>query len=180
MTTRQAYDAARELGRQVRRAYEGLGPGPRAILRRCATPGELRQKGVFWRLLHDTDDGDRKWLAQLVACFPAAEHRENDGFDLGAHVRSRIYHGVKLDALPKRDVAFRRLLDARDREDLVHQLRRVLLRASQPHDGRAGVDWGVVGADLKYWGDGIRRKWATGFYTTDVEHDLEDNEGAMA
>lgn len=178
----EVIEEPRELARRVRRAYEALGPGPIAILRRCATRDELHQEGWFWRLMSDVDAADRGWLAQLVACFPAAKHREDDRFDLGAHVRSRIYAEVKIDDLPKRGVAFRRLLAARDRDDLTHQLRRVLLRASQPHDGRGGVDWSVVGADLKFWGDGIRRNWATGFYTTDVEGDLdhEDFEGALA
>lgn len=184
MTADQATDRddARHIGRRVRLAYETLGPGPIAILRRCRTRSELQQEGWFWRLVADTDSTDRGWLSPFVACFPSAKHREDDDFSLGAHVRRRIYSEVKLDDLPKRDVAFRRLLAARDRDDLTHQLRRVLLRASQPRDERGAVDWGVLGADLKFWGDGVRRKWATGFYTTDVEDDLdhENDEGAMA
>jgi CRISPR type I-E-associated protein CasB/Cse2 len=176
------YEEVRELGRDVRNRYEKLGPGPCAVLRRCATREELHQEGWFWRLMSDVDATDRGWLAQLVVCFPSAGHREDDRFDLGAHVRRRIYGDVKLDDLVKRGIAFRRLLAARDREDLTHQIRRVLLRAAQPREPRGAVDWGVVGADLKFWSDGVRRRWATGFYTTDVDGDLDhaDLEGAIA
>jgi CRISPR type I-E-associated protein CasB/Cse2 len=175
-------DGLRELGRRLRGAYENLGPGPRAILRRCRTQDELHEEGWFWHLVGTIDDGrsHARWLGQLVVCFPSAAHRVNDRFDLGAHVRRRVYSNVNIDDLPKKGVAFRRLLAARDADDLTHQLRRVLLRAAQPHDGKGTVDWGVVGADLKYFGDHVRRRWATGFFTDDVDDITEDQVGEEA
>lgn len=163
-------DDARAVARRVRVAYDGLGAGPCAVLRRCRTAAELHQEGWFWRVVGDGDVAreDAWWIAHLVACFPTAKHRDDERFELGAHLRRRIYgESVKLDDLPKRAIAFRRLLAARDRDDVVHQLRRLLLRASQPRDMLAGADWGFIGHDLRFFGDAVRRRWAAGFYTAD-------------
>ena len=84
-----------------------------------------------------------------------------------------MFKDVKADDLPKRAVAFRRLLAARDRDDVAHQLRRLLLRAAQPRDGREAVDYGIIGAGIKLFGDAVRRRWAAGFFTGEVPDELE-------
>jgi len=177
------WEEARDLARRVRQAYDRLGDGPRAILRRCRTANEVLEEGWFWPLIREADArGDKWWLARMVACFPAAAHQEDDDFDLGAHLRRRIYSEMGWNDLPRRAVAFRRLLAARDGDDLAHHLRRLLQRASQPRDARASVDWGVVGAGMKLFGDGVRRRWASGFYTGSEgpSADLDSREGVVA
>ena len=45
-------------------------------------------------------------------------------------------------------------LASRDRDELVHQLRRLLRHGFQA--SRRGVDWGSLGADIVFWSD---RAW---------------------
>ncbi len=174
MTVQEAQEAAR----RVRHAYDRLGPGPKAILRRCQSANDVLAEGWFWRLLSmaEVERNDARWVARLVLCFPVAEHKDAPQFDLGHHLRKRLYAKVGPNDLPARAIAFRRLLAARDPEDLTHQMRRVLQRAAQPRDAGSKVDWAVLGASMMMFGDGVRRRWASTFYTPAADADATEGD----
>lgn len=145
--------------RVVRRAFDALGPGDRAVLRRCRDAGEVAMEGAFWRVVRAAPEDARARLAVVVACFPAADQlRRVDGFSAGAYFR-RALLGKKREITDSNALRFRQLVLVRDRDELVHRLRRVLVYADAP------VDWGVLGRDIFYWGDRVRRRWAQDFYS---------------
>ena len=150
--------------RRLRGRYDALPPGGKATLRRCATASELGAEGMFWRLVDDAHvPDDERWrMAHVVACFDAAGvGRER----FARWLRGTAYGDVqKPDDLPARAVRVRRMLASRDRDELVHHLRRLLRHGFQK--SRRGVDWGALGADILFWGDGVRRSWAEEFFTS--------------
>ncbi len=149
--------------RAARRAYDALAPGDRAVLRRCRDADEIVMEGAFWRVVRAAPESARGRLAEVVACFPAAEQLKHpQRFSPGAHFY-RALLGNKRDVTDARALRFRQLLQARDRDELVHRLRRLLVFADAP------VDWGILGRDVFYWGDGVRRQWAQDFYSNAKE-----------
>lgn len=149
--------------RAARRSYDALRPGDRAVLRRCRDAEEIAMEGAFWRVVRAAPEGARSRLAEVVACFPAAEQlKRTEQFSPGAHFRRALY-GSKHEITDARALRFRQLLLARDRADLVHRLRRLLVFADAP------VDWGVLGRDVFFWGDRVRRQWAQEFYSNAKE-----------
>jgi CRISPR type I-E-associated protein CasB/Cse2 len=151
--------------RALRKRYDALGPGPTAQIKRCSTAAELCAEGVYWRLIDEAGvpEGERRRMAHVVACFAAAgSGRES----FARWVRSTVYGDVKPQELPARALRMRRLLAARDRDELVHQLSRLLRHGFA--QSRRGVDWGPLGADVLFWGDGVRQRWAQDFYTSEV------------
>ncbi len=148
---------------KVRARYDALEPGAKATLRRCSTANELSAEGVFWRLVDDAGvpEGERWRMAHVVACFDAAGA---GGESFASWLRRTAYHDVKSADLPTRAVRVRRLLASRDRDELVHQLRKLLKHGFQA--SRRGVDWGSLGADIMFWGDRVRRNWAQDFFTS--------------
>lgn len=146
----------------LRERYDQLAPGPRAVLKRCRTSDELRAVGAFWSLLEDAGvpPKDRHGMAYVVACFGAADA----GRGLFPRwLRCTVYAEVKSENLVARAGRVRRLLAARDRESLIHELSHVLRHGFQKSS--RGVDWGVLGADIVRWGDVVRRRWAEQFFT---------------
>jgi CRISPR type I-E-associated protein CasB/Cse2 len=145
--------------RAVRRAYDALTPGDRATLRRCRSAGEIALEGAFWRVVSTAPEHARPRLASVVACFPAADQLGRfEGFRSGRHLR-RVLQGDRRGEEGAWALPFRQLVQAREPEDVVHRLRRVLRL------GGARVDWGVLGKDIFYWGDRVRRTWAQDFYS---------------
>ena len=145
--------------RTVRRAYDGLPKGEKAVLKRCRSGGEIQLEGGFWRIASLAPPLFRARLSHVVACFPAADQLQRvQGFRVGSFLRNALY-GAKRTLKPGEAVVFRRLLAADQMEDLVHYLRRALTHAGRP------VDWGVLGRDVVFWGDFVRRKWAQDFYS---------------
>ena len=53
---------------------------------------------------------------------------------------------------------YRQLVQARDVDELVPRIRRLLQAAKRP------VDWGLLGRDLFFWSDKIRKAWDRDFY----------------
>jgi CRISPR type I-E-associated protein CasB/Cse2 len=151
---------------EVHRAYARLSPGYRAILRRAGTPDELRIEGVFWRLMEDVSvpAGDRWRMAEIVLCFDAEREKPAVRLHFARWVRRIAFSKVTNEDLPARAVRFRRLLAARNRNELVHEMRR-LLRQGYQQQHRLGVDWGLLGADVFFWNEGVRRRWAEQFFS---------------
>ena len=157
--------------RRVRALYDGehFGAGYKAILRRCARAGDVLEEGAFWYLVSaagiPVSEADA--FAPIVLAFPAAKHGARSGFSLGRYLRRAIYDDAKEKELPQRATRFRQLLAVRDgeRDELGRKLRRLLQQAYQKTE--APVDWGIVGADVLYWGDAVRRRWASDFFAFD-------------
>ncbi len=162
-----SHDVARMM-RGLRACYDQLPAGDRAVLRRAGNADDLREEGVFWRLVDDAGipASERARAAWLVACFDAEDpkKRPNGREPFASWLRHSVYGRVGAGDLPARAVRFRRALAARDRDALVHELRR-LLRHGYGQSAR-GVDWGALGSDLIHWGDEVRRKWAEQFFTS--------------
>lgn len=154
--------------RLVRRTYDALGPGEQAILRRCRTADEVLLEGAFWRVVRSATPEVRSRLAPVVACFPGAKQLRaaNGGFRTGTFLRRLVPAKSTLRA--QDSLRFRQLVECRDRDELVHRLRRVLTHLAAP------VDWGVLGPDIYYWGDGVRRRWTQDFYAP-LKHEETDH-----
>lgn len=164
-------DEVKGLAVAVRKNYDALPPGAKALLRRCTTADELRAEGVYWRLVDDAGvpPDARPNMAHVVACFDTAEA---GGESFAGWLRRTAYHKVKPSDLPARSVRFRRLVAANYGDELVHHLRALLRQGFQK--SKAGVDWGELGADIFFWGDGVRRRWAEQFFTN-AESQTEEN-----
>jgi len=150
--------------RDLRRHYDALSPGSRATLKRCSTANDVLLEGDFWRLIAESRVADdvRARVAHVVACFPAAKQASTTAEPFGTWLRNAIYSDVSNADLLARSTRVRRLLVARDRDELVHGLRRLVRHGFQK--SQHGLDWGQLGADIVYWGDGVRRRWAQDFF----------------
>jgi CRISPR type I-E-associated protein CasB/Cse2 len=146
--------------RRMRLAYDReLSPGDRATLKRCRDADDIVLEGAFWRIASAAPPEARSRLATVVACFPAATQlRRPEGFQVGRFLRNQLHPGVRTVS-PAKAVRFRQLVQARDLDELGHRLRKLLVHAGAP------VDWGVLGRDVFFWSDNVRRRWAQDFYS---------------
>jgi hypothetical protein len=97
-------------------------------------------------------------LAHLVACFPAAPQLADPaGFKPGQFLREVLYPGQSPQT-PEQALKYKHLTQARDVDELVPRVRRLLAEARRP------VDWGVLGRDLFFWSDKVRKAWDKDFY----------------
>ena len=140
--------------RAVRQRYDALPAGDRAILRRCKDEGEIRLEGAYWRVVGDAKDVEYA-LATAVLLFPLAPHQTKQGFSFGRFLRQHLTSSEEGAAL-----RVRRVVQA-DRDELGHRLRGLLKLAS---GGEKAVDWGVLGTDIVYFGDVVRRRWTQDFF----------------
>jgi CRISPR type I-E-associated protein CasB/Cse2 len=144
--------------REVRRAYDGLSAGEQAALGRCGDAQGIMMERAFWRVVGSASDETRLRLAHLVACFPAAAQMENpEGFRVGSYLRAALHPG-RSAVEPREATRYRQLVQARDVDELVHRMRRILSEAQQP------VDWGVLGRDMFQWSDKVRKAWDKDFF----------------
>jgi len=154
--------------RAARSIYDLLSPGERSVLRRCKSADDVLLEGAFWRLVEHVPRDERRAFAPVVSLFPVAPQtrRMNVPFRLGTHLR-RLVSGKKTirsqDAL-----RFRQLVQSEDREEVVHRLRRLLTQVDGP------VDWGVVGTDVIYWSDVVRRRWTQDFFAPFKENNHDE------
>jgi CRISPR type I-E-associated protein CasB/Cse2 len=146
--------------REVRIKYDRLPRGLTAAIRRCRTADDVALDGTFWRIGGQLAQRQNH-LAGVVLLFPLAKHATNDRFSFGRYLKQEVGDGA--GGL----LRVRRLLDSRDRPELLHRLRatlRLAARADVP------VDWGVLGEDI-FWffddSDRVRRRWAQDFYAPD-------------
>ena len=142
--------------RRVRERYDALGPGDRAVLRRCKTEDDLRLEGAYWRVVGDARDLERG-IATAVLLFPLAAQRTSERFSFGRYLRSHLK--VDHDGTTLR---VRRVIQS-ERDQLAHRLRG-LIKLAEAGDGTPGIDWGVLGADLARFGDHVRRNWTQDFF----------------
>jgi CRISPR type I-E-associated protein CasB/Cse2 len=146
--------------RGVRRAYDALAPGDRAVLRRCRDRDDVLLEGAFWQIVAGVGSGRRPRLATSVLLFAAAPQRRSTGrFRTGAFFRTELHPG-KRTVKPAEATRFRQLLQSRDESELAHRLRRLLVHAGAP------VDWGVLGLELVRWqpAGSVCRAWSQDFY----------------
>jgi len=155
--------------RQLRSVYDDdvrFGRGYRAVLRRASTSDELLAEGAYWYLVSvaQVPEALRHRVAPVILCFSAAKMSNAKSFSLGRWLRHTIYEEVRDADLPQRAARFRRLLAVGqgERDQLAHHLRRLVQHAAVKSN--TGVDWGVVGADVLFWGEGVRRRWAADFF----------------
>jgi len=149
-----------EQARDVRKSYDGLLPEERAALARCPDAQTIMMDRAFWKVAGSTPDDVRLRVAHLVACFPAAgQVAEPARFRAGAFLRSVLHPGAETVDVAQA-TRYRQLVQARDVDELVHRIRRILTEAKQP------VDWGVLGRDMFHWSDKVRKVWDKDFYGT--------------
>ena len=153
MSSTSKEDHYREL-RAVRARYDALPAGDRAILRRCKTEDDVRLEGAYWRVVGDAR-GVEHALATAVLLFPLAPHKTMNSFSFGRFLKQHLTSSEEGAAL-----RVRRVVQA-ERDELAHRLRG-LLRLSA--NGTHAVDWGVLGSDLVYFGDRVRRTWTQDFF----------------
>lgn len=114
----------------------------RAALRRGVDPWEVRG---FYDLVRAYPDIHPNMLA--LAAPLVAEVRESDTRPLGMAMKGII-----------KERQLRRVLAARDREDLVHQLRRVVRILKRHCNHKELVE------TVAYWGDARRRRVAADYF----------------
>jgi len=127
----------------VGKTLECISAADRAALRRGTDPWEVRAFYELLRLYADTKPRFVALTAPLIA-----ELREETDVSLGELCRKRQLSERRL----------RRLLAARDRDDLVHQLRsviRILGRTANPDE---------LVRLVRYWGDRARRGVAQDYF----------------
>jgi CRISPR type I-E-associated protein CasB/Cse2 len=151
-------DMTAEQARALWRSYDALGEAEKASLQRSPDAQAILMDRTFWKLAGAAPDDVRLRLAHLVACFPAARQlADPSGFSAGAFLR-RALHPGQANVAPEQASRYRQLVSARDVDELVHRLRRILSEA------KAEVDWGVLGRDMFNWSDKVRRAWDKDFY----------------
>ncbi len=144
--------------RELRDAYDDLPDAERAALERCPNAQTIMMDRTFWKLAGGTPDDVRLRLAHLVACFPAAEQlADPTGFKPGLFLREALYPGQQ-PRTPEEALKYKHLVQARDVDELVPRMRRILAEADRP------VDWGVLGRDLFGWNEKVRKAWDKDFY----------------
>ena len=114
----------------------------RAALRRGTDPWEVRG---FYELLKKFPKHNKKLLAQSAQLL--AEIRNANQTKLGKACKQHLT-----------ERRFRRLLQSRDRDDLVHQLRgivRILDRSANPEE--------LIDI-VQYWGENMRRRVAQDYF----------------
>ncbi|MBI5548939.1 MAG: type I-E CRISPR-associated protein Cse2/CasB [Deltaproteobacteria bacterium] len=147
-----------EQARDIRRAYESLTDAERDSLKRCPNAHSIMMDRTFWRLAGDASDDVRLRMAHLVACYPAAPQlADPQGFKPGLFLREVLYPGQSPKS-PDEALKYKHLLQARDVDELVPRMRKLLAEAGRP------VDWGVLGRDLFNWSDKVRKAWDKDFY----------------
>jgi CRISPR type I-E-associated protein CasB/Cse2 len=148
--------------RDLRKAYEGLSEPEREGLKGCRDATAIMMDRTFWKLAGDTSDDVRLRLAHLVACFPSAPQLPDaQGFKPGAFLREVLYPGQSPQT-PEEALKYKHLLQARDVDELVPRIRKLLGEAKRP------VDWGVLGRDLFYWSDKVKKAWDKDFFMQPV------------
>lgn len=126
--------------------YQALKPGPKAELRRAATPSDLLEVSAFYHLLQGHQADAR--MQRLVYCLPVIKHQA-DGSGLGQAL-----------AKAKANISEKRLfmvLRSEAPNDFI-QLRR-LLKMAEPT-----LDWLKVAPLLYYWGESSKRKLLEDFF----------------
>jgi CRISPR system Cascade subunit CasB len=167
----QVAERARAWWRELQPADENGQPkdGGRAALarlRRCATPADTMVEettlALFRRLGLKASDQHRLLRVALIATVLA--HVRADAEPKAGGFRPAAVRSVGRATLEDEDSAkmsalrFRRLLAARDDEELAHQMRRLVALA----DGRLNV--GDLAASLFFWGDRVRQRWVFEYY----------------
>jgi CRISPR type I-E-associated protein CasB/Cse2 len=143
--------------RGVRKRYDELGRGKTATLRRCRTADEVALEGAYWRVAN-TLARDQRYLTHVVLLFPFATHARKEAFSFGHYLRRTV------GDLESATLRLRRLLDARDRDELDHRMRGLLRLAAA---SGMPVDWGELGKDILWFfasSDAVRRRWTQDFY----------------
>lgn len=144
--------------RDLRKAYEALSDAERDALKRCPNATAIMMDRTFWKLAGATSDDVRLRLAHLVACFPSAPQLPDPaGFKPGLFLREVLYPGQS-PATPDQALKYKHLTQARDVDELVPRIRKLLGEAKRP------VDWGVLGRDLFFWSDKVKKAWDKDFY----------------
>ena len=121
----------------------------RAALRRGTDPWEVRG---FYELLQKNPEKNKLFLALTAPLL--AEIRNTSEVRLGKACRRRLT-----------ERRFRRLLQSRDREDLVHQLRGVVRILDRTANSDELIDI------VQFWGDKMRRRIAQDYFGIEDDED---------
>ena len=130
--------------REIAGRFEKMGTGPRAELRRCATPDEVALRPSFYRLLPGIKT-DMRW--QRMAYFlPFVKHKENTD-SLGKQLAAGKISEKRLFQVVRSESP----------NDLI-QLRR-LLQQVEPQ-----LDWQQFGETLFFWDEEKKRRLLEDFF----------------
>lgn len=148
--------------REVRRRFDDSPRGDTASIRRCKAEEDVALDGTFWRIGGDLARTSARWqvrLSHVVLLFPLARQRAHEKFSFGRFLNRHLGDS---DAAR---IRFRRLMESRDPDELVHRMRAMLRLSCGQSD--APVDWGNLGFELmNFFSEGghVRRGWAQDFY----------------
>jgi CRISPR type I-E-associated protein CasB/Cse2 len=144
--------------RELRKAYDALSDAERSALKRCPDANAIMMDRTFWKIAGSASDDVRLRLAHLVACFAAApQATQLQSFRPGAFLREVLYPG-QAPQTPEEALKYKHLVQARDVDELVPRIRKLLSEAQRP------VDWGVLGRDLFFWSDKVKKAWDKDFF----------------
>jgi len=151
-------DLTAEEIREIRDQWDDLAESERQSLMRCFDAQAILNDRTFWKIAASVPDAHRLRIAHLVACFPAAEQlADPTGFKPGAFLREALHPG-RDRVEPAEANRYRQLVQARDVDELVPRLKKILGAADRP------VDWGVLGRDMLAWSDKVRKVWDRDFF----------------
>lgn len=169
--------------RTLRDAYDGLPRSARAEIERPRAVELLRTEGAAWQLLTEVfPDLDEGALGLLI--LPLYLFRFTTSARVGdAPFRFGAWAQTALDATLGARL-MKQVLRATDRDDLAHQVERLLRAAKKP-----AIEWGELGADLLFWGFGngarerIVRAWTMDYYVrtrpaADTNNDDDESEAS--
>ncbi len=133
--------------------FDRLGTGPRAELRRCATPQDVALVPAFYRLFSGIKTDTRH---QRIAFF----------LPLAGHVEGGTGMGRQLAKAKISEKRMFQVLRSQPPNDLI-QLRR-LVQQAEPQ-----LDWQKFGEMLYYWGDEQKRWLMEDFFMHQQSKDKE-------
>lgn len=123
---------------RLKTTFDGLPPGPKADIRRAASPGDLGWLPAFYKLLPPGAQPTPQW-ERIVFLLPWAGHKPG-AKPLGRAMKSGRIAEMRLFQMAKSDPP----------QDIIH-LRRIL-RQIKP-----SLDWKEFGSALYYWGDTAKK-----------------------
>lgn len=135
---------------------------------------------VLYRLYVKIDDDVSGFVAGLFASHPEGDSTEVGNFGdtckkieqarCDRQVESSNIDSARKIKLSPTERRFQYLLAANKSE----VMQRVKMLLHMAKDSAVPVNYEQLLSDIRYWGDGVKTKWAASFWTSDIAHDEED------
>lgn len=134
----------------LRRCFEALGNGPKAELRRAASPDQIADIPAYYRWLAAAGQLPSKAMQRIAFLMPFVEH-VSEADPLGRQLFKGKISEMRLF----------QMLRAESPRDLEH------LRRLVRHLERLKLDWERFGRTLYYWGPATKRRILQEYFTTE-------------